>query len=202
MIRSRAFAIILLLLVNCTGTRMPGYRAGCPAEIASTKDLPNGLSLRARVRIRAGGHDVAFQAVAQKTSEELIVVGITPYGTRLFELRQRGRRLTVEPDAPEELRIVATYALDALYRAYWIEPPGEATSWDRNGERISESRGEAGGRREYRRTGWGTGFRPVTIAYDDAAGFPGAQGAKIENPWCGYRATIILLDVSEQEQMS
>ena len=150
----------------------------------------------------AAGHEVAFQAVAQKTAEELIVVGITPYGTRLFELRQSGRRFTVEPDESVELRIVATFALDALYRAYWIEPPSETTSWDRNGERISESHDEAGRRREYRRTDWSTGFRSVTIVYDDAAGFPEAQGAKIKNPWCGYRATIILLDVSEQEQVS
>ena len=150
----------------------------------------------------AAGHEIAFQAVAQKRAEELIIVGITPYGTRLFELRQRGRRFTVEPDASVKIRIVATYALDALHRAYWIQPPGEATSWDQNGERVSESRDEAGGHREYRRTGWRTSFRSVTIVYDDAAGFPGAQGAKIENPWCGYRATIILLDVSEQEQVS
>ncbi|MEO1935080.1 MAG: DUF3261 domain-containing protein, partial [Myxococcales bacterium] len=187
---------------NCTGTRMSGLRAGCPVEIASANDLPDGLLLRARLRIRVAGHDAAFQVVAQKMSEELIVVGITPYGTRLFELRQRDRRYTVEPEAPEELRIVASYALDALYRAYWIEPPGEATSWDRNGERVSESRSEGGGSREYRQTGWGTGFGSVTIVYDDAAGFPGARGAKVENPWCGYRATIILLGVSEEEQAS
>ena len=140
---------------------------------------------------------MAFQAVAQKTSEELAVVGITPYGTRLFELRQRGQRFTIEPAAPEEIRIVATFALDALYRAYWVEPPKGVTSWETDGERISESRKGSGGRREYSPTGWSRGFRSVTIAYDETAGFPGKQGATIENPWCGYRATIVLLDVNE-----
>ena len=176
---------------------MTGHSTGCPSEIASTNALPDELFLRARMLITVAGHDVTLQAVAKKTSEELAVVGITPYGTRLFELRQRGRQLIIEPAAPEEIRIVAAFALDALYRAYWIEPPKGVISWEKDGERISESRKESGGRREYSRPGWSRGFRSATIAYDETAGFPGKQGATIENPWCGYRASIVLLDVNE-----
>ena len=198
MICRASFAMALLLLFGCAAIHMPGDREGCPVDLVSTNQLPDGLSLRARMRIKVAKHDIPFEVVARSTPDALNIVGITPYGTRLFKLQQQGRQYSVAPETSPEARIVAIYALDALYRAYWIQPPGEATSWNRGGEHISESREKGERRRKFRRTGWGAGFRSVRVAYNDVDGFPGGQDARVENPWCGYRAAIALLDASEK----
>ena len=195
----RVLLLVVALGVSCAGVRTPGHRVDCPVDPVARGDLPQDVSLRARMRIRAGAHEASFQVVAQATPEALIIVGIAPYGTRLFELRQRDGQFFVDPALPVEARTLSIYSADALHRAYWIRPPGEATSWDRAGEHISESVQQGDRRRVYQRNDRGAGSQPITIDYHEP-GFEGTQGAEIDNPWCGYRAVIVLLDVNEKDQ--
>ena len=183
--------IWLVLAIGCGGLMMPLQRQDCPVEPVARATLPKNLSFRARMRLGIGKEEVSLEVIARSTPEELVVVGIAPFGMRLFELRQRDQRFMVDSSASAEASGLALYAADALTRAYWIQPPANSYTWDRNGEQITDSLRDGERRRIYRRLGQPTGSHEITIDYAGATGPGTAPDARIENPWCGYRAMIV-----------
>ena len=136
----RAISMIwVLLAASCAGTGHPSLLENCPVTPMAVKDLPQGLLLRARVRMSARNHEASFEVIAHATTKELTLVGIAPYGMRLFEIQQSGLEFHQTTSASAEAQGLAIFTADALYRAYWIEPPGQKNSWVRDGETITDS---------------------------------------------------------------
>lgn len=194
----RALAIILLLSLSCASFRAPSLPSNCPVEPLANEDRPEHLSLRARVRMEAASREINFQAVAQITAESFVLVGITPYGTRLFKLTQNDGKFSADPALPVEYQTLSLYTADALIRTFLIHPPGGAKSWTRAGEQITDTLQAGKERRVYRPAQREPGSPNVTIDYDDGSTLEGMQGATIENSWCDYRAKIVLLAVDEK----
>lgn len=174
----------------------------------ATSALPQGLLLRSRVRLVGRGRELRLEVVAQATPEELVVVGLTPFGMRLFAVRQRGQELSTETLSEREFGRAALWVVDALHRIYWIHrpeasAPGDPRSWEREGERVSDWL-EAGHlrRREFARAGADPASARVSIDYPGtsggvvAAGSGIGAGISIDNPWCGYEAVWVTLEAA------
>lgn len=201
-------ALLTLLCVGCAGIPFRSDRGVCPVVPEATGDLPEGLLLRSRVHLVGQGKDLRLEVVAQATPEELVVVGLMPFGMRLFTVRQWDRELAVETLSDREFGRTALWVMDALHRIYWIEPPqasahGDVRSWEREGERVSDRLG-AGllRRREFAGAGADPAAARVSIDYPDpgggavAAGTGTGAGISIDNPWCGYEAVWITLEAA------
>ena len=197
----RAISMIwVLLAASCAGTGHPSLLENCPVTPMAVKDLPQGLLLRARVRMSARNHEASFEVIAHATTKELTLVGIAPYGMRLFEMQQSGLGFHQTTSASAEAQVLAILTADALYRAYWIEPPGQKNSWVRDGETITDSDTGSKRRRSFVQKGGPPGSGHVTIDYDHESSADDAPGARIENPWCGYRAVVVPLKTENRNQ--
>jgi hypothetical protein len=189
-----------LAALAASGCLAPPWRpdAGpCPVGVVATDDLPRDLRLRLRVRLNVGEQQLHFEAVAERNPGGIAVLGLAPYGIRLFALRQRGREVEVESPS-RRLEKIALWTLDALHRARWIEPSRRTAgdgAWTREGERVSEWWQD--GRLVRREFAWeaGSGATPVvSIDYAAADGDARVRGIRVRNPWCGYEARLIELD--------
>lgn len=202
--RARLAAVVVLLLLAgplaCAWLPLSPRREGCPVVPVSSAQLPPDASLRAKVEMRIDDREIGFEVVARTQSEQLIVVGLAPYGARLFSVQQRGTELEVDAGSSRRLRHLALWVMDALHRAYWIGPAAVPRSDDGStdfvwaGERVSESREGGGRRRTYTRVGSGSAAPGVTIDYPpESVGGP-ERALKIHSAWCGYDAAIAILD--------
>ncbi|MBW2695202.1 MAG: DUF3261 domain-containing protein [Deltaproteobacteria bacterium] len=196
----RAGAVVLPLVGTLACATLLGWRPtqGCPVVPVSSAELPEHATLRARMRIRSGDAEVGLEVVARAQSGELVVVGLAPYGPRLFTVHQREREYDVETvGSSARLRVLAHWVMDALHRAYWIGPassdPGGASQprfvWA--GERVLESEHDGQRRRVFLRAGSDSAAPGVTIDYSRP---PASGRAVIHNRWCGYEAVVAILD--------
>jgi hypothetical protein len=128
-----------------------------------------------------------------------VVVGIAEYGVRLFAVHQRGREIAMEGVLSREFAHLARWTLDALHRAIWISAPsdlgaGPVVNWSWENESVTES--IDGGRRR-REFVYPDASAAVVIRYLS----PSAEGGyrvEIQNPWCGYEATFVVVDTPER----
>ncbi len=151
--------------------------------------------MRLRMRLDFDHHELHLEIIADRVSEGIVVVGLAPYGIRIFAVRQRGREAEVETPS-RALEKIGLWTLDALHRAYWIEPALRAVTlpsrWIREGERVSEWRQDGRLlRREFAATDRATAHTIVSIDYAAADGSASEPGTRIRNPWCGYEALLI-----------
>lgn len=185
---------------------------GCPVDPVPSADLPENASLRARIQLRVGEQAIALEVVARAGSDELVVVGLAPYGFRLFSVRQRGREFEVDAGSSARLRTLALFVMDALHRSYWIAPaaadlggtghprdPGgardtEDAQFEWGDEKISESHSSDRRRRAFTRTDSDSADSGVTIEYSHFTASGRAGRVEIRSKWCGYEAVIAVLD--------
>jgi hypothetical protein len=188
-----------LLFVSCTGIGSGIQRADCLVVPVSVGDLPDDVDLRARMRFSVEGRETHFEVITRRVSEELVVVGIAQSGVRLFAAHQRGREIALEEHLSRKSEHLARWTLDALHRALWISPPPDAgaglvVNWSWESETVTESIDGGRRRREF--------VRPdksgsVVIRYLP----PGAEAddrVEIQNLWCGYEATFVVVETSER----
>ncbi len=171
--------------------------SACVVVPVSTEALPLDWSLRARVKLTFRDQEVGLEVIARKTPEELVVVGISQAGSRLFAVRQRERELAIESHE-RALDPLAGWLMDALHRAIFIEPPVLGTgdrpaSWLWAGERVTEQWGEDGLRqRVFTHGDESSNVGRVTIDYPAHSDALGA--IQVRNPSCGYQAAIVVLE--------
>jgi hypothetical protein len=190
---------VSLLIISCTGIDSWIQRPHCPVVPVPTGDLPDDVDLRAQMYFSIEGREAHFEVVARQVSEELVVVGIAEYGVRLFAVHQRGRDIEVEGAPSRELEHLARWTVDALHRAIWIPTrsdadAGQVVSWSRERESVKESIHDGRRRREFARLGES---EPVVIRFDPASSEVGYR-VEIQNPWCGYEATFVVVGTMEQ----
>jgi len=191
-LRGLAVALSLVSTQACTTLYSWFPKEGCPVVPVSSAALPDTLSLRARMQVRARDVDIGLEVVAQVEAGELVVVGLAPYGTRLFTVHQRGREFEIEAMSSAKLGLLATWVMDALHRSHWIGPEdADSARFAWAGEVVRESAFDGGRRRAFRRAGEDSAAPGVTIDYLRS---PASRSAVIRSEWCGYEAVVAILD--------
>jgi hypothetical protein len=187
------------LLVSCAGIGSWVQRSHCPVVPVSTADHLDDVELRARMHFSMENWEAHFEVVARRVPEELVVVGIAQYGVRLFAAHQRGREIAVEGTPSRKFAHLARWTLDALHRAIWISTPsdpgaGPVVNWSWENESVTESIDGGQRRREFLHP---DASDPVVIRYLSTSAEAGDR-VEIQNPWCGYEASFIVVDTPER----
>ncbi len=161
---TRTFAIVLALaLAGCTAR---GHTT--PPTLPDANDLAPPFLARQRVIATAGAQRHAFEAVLQYDGSELLLLGLTPMGTKAFVVRQRGTVATAESFVDRPLPAPPEAILLDVHWSYFLAadtPRGDG--WHRRalpGLRLRE-RWQGGRVRE--RIVAPRGGAPVRIAYAD-----------------------------------
>jgi len=190
---------VLHFLISCAGSGSWIQRSHCPVVPVSTADHLDDVELRARVHFSTKSGEAHFEVVARRAPEELVVVGIAQPGVRLFAVHQRGREIAVEGAPSRKFAHLARWTLDALHRAIWLSTPSDAgagpvVNWSWENESVTESIDGGQRRREFVHPG---ALDPVVIRYLSTSAEAGDR-VEIQNPWCGYEASFVVVDTPER----
>ncbi|HYB99428.1 MAG TPA: DUF3261 domain-containing protein [Candidatus Limnocylindrales bacterium] len=96
-------SLVLLFIVACTGAGTAGCTAlrplvapsahQCPWIDVEPAQLSGPGRQQLRARVTATGVDHAFGVAVERTEDSLLLVGLTPLGTKSFEVERRGKRV-------------------------------------------------------------------------------------------------------------
>ena len=196
----RLVSVVLLALVTACAHRAPPP-AALPAPTA--KDLPRPdaiagtFTVRQKLTARSARGGGSFEAVLQKKPGEVLLVGLTPYGSRAFVLRQTDADVQFTSYLPRELPFPPTFILLDVHRVLdaWLGPgpASGARSGTVGAERVDERwrDGKLVERRFTRVAVLSSASRgDVTITYsgDGPAGL--AALVTLENRRFGYTLTV------------
>lgn len=195
------FALLLGLLLSCAGARpvtpMPEY----PGVLVRPSQLPGDFMRTQKLVARFGEDSHSLEAVLQKKGDDLTLVALSPFRTRLFVLEQHGLEVKFTSYLPREMPFPPRYILYDVERVYFRALPGAPLA---DGEHTAVLDGESV------REVWAAGrllerdfTRPdlkgrIAITYQ-----PGMAGdispplIEIDDGWAGYQLTITTL--SEQK---
>ncbi|MGH0035898.1 MAG: DUF3261 domain-containing protein [Myxococcota bacterium] len=162
------------------------------SQLLPSESIRPGMSLRQRLRFRTGeaggGRQASFEAVVQADCREVLVVGLTPFGTRLFTIRQVGRETRFEWMFDEPWPFRPEHILLDVHRAFLhplADPPRPdgrhprrfggaqgAETW-RDGRLMERVVEETGGPEAALWTaryegGWGADVWPGTVRIESA----------------------------------
>lgn len=160
-------ALVLAVLVTVAACA-PRRRE--PPPLPDADRLGPAFLARQRVIATIGDERRGFDAVLQYDGRELLLLGLTPMGTKAFAVRQRGRTATSETFVDRPLPAPPTAILLDVHWSYFLDgaagPTARADGWHRrrvDGLRVRE-RWE--GARIMQRTIVPPGGDPVHIRYD------------------------------------
>ena len=171
-----------------------------PGVLVRPSELPGDFVRMQKLAVRFGDQSHSLEAVLQKKGDDLTLVALTPFRTRLFVLEQHGLEVTFTSYMPREMPFPPRYILYDVQRVYFRGLPGAPLP---DGEHMGELSGEQV------REVWASGkllerdfTRPgvegrITITYR-----PGMGGGisppriEIDNGWVGYN--LVITTVSEQ----
>jgi hypothetical protein len=173
-------------------------------ELVSSERLGDPFIARQRVTASYGGRQTSFDAVLQHDGKELILLALTPMGTKAFVLRQRGADLEYRSFIERALPFPPGYVMLDIHRTFFIGlprppyPDGEH-GLRRGDQRISEVwRGGRLLQRRFAPSRRRDGAGQVSIDYGE--GMKGKHPppvVQLENGRFGYRLTIRTLSYQE-----
>lgn len=197
----RCAAAALLLVVGVAACRHLPARGralpDCPGQWVATEAIAGDFLLRQRVRIEAAARVFSLQLVVQKRGDELVLVGLDPFGAKLFTVRQRGLEVSVDAVPPPVLEVAPLNLLRDLHRERFL---GLATTGadgtfrgERGGTEIRE--GFEGGRLRWRSFERLDADPPgrVEVRFEAPEDPEGGARVMVDNHWCGYRSEITTL---------
>jgi hypothetical protein len=159
--------------------------------------------LRQHVVAHHTGHqEGSFDAVLQKSGAEVLLIGLTPFGTKAFELARNEGGLHFKSYVPMKLPFPPRYIFDDIARTYFSGLAGTPLS---DGVRTAEVGGEwiteqwKNGRLVTRQFVRAAGRPEGEIRIDYGGGMVGKDSPRVielDNGWIGYHLTIVTL--SEQ----
>lgn len=201
-----AGALIGPLVLGCA-TAGQGGKLSCPVALVASDEIELAGRQRYRLSIEAGGllrrADMVTFRDPGPSGGAWVLVGFTPFNTRLFTLRQVGHETTVvDAMLAERFGIDPLQVQDALHRAAFVKAPGSAeagervTTWVRQGESVRDSwNGERLAARVFSASSEARDHNASRISIEYSAAPPAGASASwtIDNPSCGYRATVITL---------
>ena len=200
--RTGEVALLLVLLAGgCASPQPMGPRA-YPGALDPPATHPGGFLDRQKVVARYGDREVTFDAVLQKHDDELLLLGMTPFGSRAFVVRQTGHDVSFDTYVAQTLAFPPRYILIDVHRVFLagLAPAGSAFSDGaheaaRDGEIVTEQ--WQGGRLRERRFRRADGDPPgeIRVDYGDGMAADGTPPAHLSlyNGWLGYRIDITTL---------
>lgn len=86
--------------------------------------IPGAFSVRQKLTARSAHGGGSFEAVLQKRPGEVLLVGLTPYGSRAFVLRQTAGDVQFTSYLPRDLPFPPAYMLLDIHRVLdaWLGP--------------------------------------------------------------------------------
>jgi hypothetical protein len=195
----RPFTLALVLMAAACAHRQPPPQMPAPTakELPPPDAIPGAFAVRQKLNARSAHGGGGFEAVLQKKPGELVLVGLTPFGSRAFLLRQTAADVQFTSYLSRELPFPPTYMLLDVHRVMdtWLAGPPPA-----EGERS----GEVGSERVRERWRAGRLVERTFIPVDPAAKPPGnvtityqgegpsglAARVSLENARFGYSLTI------------
>ncbi len=193
-------AALCLAATACRASRpAPAPRApaqGYPGVLRPPSEIRGDFLARQAIQGRYGEEEIRFETVLQKQGNVLTLIGLTPFGTRAFLLRQVGTEVTFEPYVKRELPFPPRYILIDVHRSLFIGISADPLSDGvheavQDDERITER--WAGGlileRRFERRSGNPPGAITITCKEGMRFGVPPGE-LRFENGWFGYELLI------------
>lgn len=196
-------AVLLGLLTGACG-HGASQSVGAGPRPPGAKDLPppdaisGTFTVRQKLTARSAHGGGSFEAVLQKRPGELLLVGLTPYGSRAFVLRQTAGDVQFTSYLPRDLPFPPAYMLLDIHRVLdaWLGPgpvAGEramVVAGERIGERWRDGRLVE---RTFTRVAPGpAGERPgeIKISYRGEGPAGLAAVVELENKRFGYSLTI------------
>jgi hypothetical protein len=137
MSRARLLAV---LAIACVGAGAVGA-AGCghgggaapppavpppaAADIPPPDTIPGTFAVRQKLSARSDKGSGSFEAVLQKQPGKLVLLALTPYGSRAFLLEQTPSDVKLTSYLPRELPFPPTFILMDVHRVFgqWLGPP-------------------------------------------------------------------------------
>jgi hypothetical protein len=186
---------VLLLLGGCISPRSEPTRletGSIESQLRPSHEIEANFTARQRLRFRFADRAGSMDAVLQVHCGEVVIVALTPFGTRLFSIRQRGLDVEVQPAVDKRWPISPLRVLLDVQRSFLYPltspPPPDGTHSSRVGsvklreewrdgqlvERsLTESRGDRSG--------------PFVVRYDPGMG-PGTlpQHTRLSSDLYGY----------------
>jgi hypothetical protein len=161
---SRALvALGLALAMSLACAWLPiGPRAigDCPGPLVATEEIPGNFLVQHRLRAVAEDVDFPLRSVLQKQQGEIVFIGSSALGAKLFTVRQTGRQTEVEALPAAVLPIAPLNLLRDLHRVMFAA--------------------EAGGD--------GNGLEPRAVVERSDGG--GSKRALVRHPACGYTLEV------------
>lgn len=195
----RVAAMVLVLTSSWGCATAPSSAPPEPQVLVSTDALTRPFMARQRVVASHAGRQTAFEAVLQFDGSELLLLALTPLGTKAFVLRQRGVEVEFEAFVDDPLPFDPRYILEDVHRTYFVGLPGAplGDGWHeaRRGEEILRERWAARRLHERRFEPCRGSEPPIVVIYegglDPAAGLP---SVRLQHGRHGYVLDIETLD--------
>ncbi len=92
----------------------------CPGPLVPSDEITGNFVLEHRLRVIAEGVDFPLQSVLQKQHDELVFIGLSPLGAKLFTVRQQGRETKVEALPAAVLPIPPLNLLRDMHRVLFL----------------------------------------------------------------------------------
>jgi hypothetical protein len=206
--QSRVACLMALLAAGCaTRSRPLPVEGGYPGILADVGRVPADFVWRQSIAARFRGQGGRFEAVLQKRGRKLLILGLTPMGTRAFLLEQEGPEVKSTLYIDRVLPFPPKYVALDVHRTFFLglEPRPVTDGWheaQRDGEQIRElwRAGRLVERRFVR-----LDQRPpgeIVIRYEGGY-LPGAATRPgrilLDNGWFDYHLTIDTLEAEVLE---
>ena len=134
--------VVALAASGCAHRAAPAPAAPAARELPSPDAIPGTFTVRQKLTARSARGGGAFEAVLQKKPGELLLVGLTPYGSRAFLLRQTEGDVQLTSYLPRELPFPPTFILLDVHRVMdaWLgsAPASGERAGDVGAERVHE----------------------------------------------------------------
>lgn len=185
--------VVATVLVGCRPKASPG---SYPGELVEPSTIGYDFMIRQRVQGSYGERSVSFDAVVQKQGGTLMVLTLTPYGSRAFLVEQQGQEVRVEKFIPRELPFEPRFILLDVQRVFLKGLPQAPRDdgWHRSriDDEIVRERWQGG--RLHERTYARRDRQPkgaIFVRYEGGY-VPGERPPPIElvNEWFGYRLVL------------
>ncbi len=193
--------LALFALLSCA-TGAPSKPPDRPygGSLISPSVYPGDFIDRQKIVALYGDRSLRFDAVLQKRGNELTLLGLTPFGSRAFVIRQTGTGVSFESFVPQTFPFPPRYILVDVHRVFfaWVlehdAPPVDGMLEATREDEVVTEHWQGGRllRRTFRRVD-GNPQGQIVVDYDPGMARHGAPPSHVAfaNGWYGYRLDIV-----------
>ncbi|MBK8168791.1 MAG: DUF3261 domain-containing protein [Sandaracinaceae bacterium] len=193
--------LLICVVVMACGGLSP--RTAYPGTLRAPTTMAANFMMRQRLTVtRVGAEPVRFESVLQKSGNALVLLGLTPFGTRAFLIELTGTDVRYESYLPGELPFPPQYILFDVQRTVFpfLSDSALSDGWheERSGEELVRERWQGGllVERTFERT---SEVPPgqIRVVYETGV-LPGTMPPTTHfyNAWMGYELTIETVEQS------